>query len=51
VVLGDPAYYARFGFAQDPALSYPGPSPEYFQRLVLGGDMPNGVVEYSPAFA
>ena len=50
VVLGDPAYYARFGFAHDPALSYPGPPPEYFQRLVLNGDPARGVVEYSPAF-
>ena len=50
VVLGDPAYYARFGFAHDPALSYPGPPPEYFQRLVLGGEPRSGVVEYSPAF-
>jgi putative acetyltransferase len=50
VVLGEPAYYARFGFAHDPALSYPGPPPEYFQRLVLSGEPPSGVVEYSPAF-
>jgi len=50
VVLGDPAYYARFGFEHDPALSYPGPPPEYFQRLVLGGASPSGVVTYSPAF-
>jgi putative acetyltransferase len=50
VVLGDPAYYARFGFAHDPALSYPGPPPEYFQRLVLNGDAPGGIVAYSPAF-
>ena len=50
VVLGYPTYYARFGFAHDPALSYPGPPPEYFQRLVLDGTMPTGVVEYSAPF-
>lgn len=51
VVLGDPAYYARFGFAHDPALTYPGPPPEYFQRLVIGISDASGVVTYAPAFA
>ncbi len=50
VVLGNPAYYGRFGFGNDPALTYPGPSARYFQRLVLRGDPPTGVVEYAPAF-
>ncbi|MFN6934966.1 MAG: GNAT family N-acetyltransferase [Tsuneonella sp.] len=50
VLLGDPAYYCRFGFAHDPALTYPGPPPEYFQRLVLAGSPPNGTVAYAPAF-
>ena len=50
VLLGDPAYYARFGFEHDPRLEYPGPPPEYFQRLVLTGDAPTGVVSYAPAF-
>ena len=50
VLLGDPAYYRRFGFACDPALVYPGPSPEYFQRLVLAGPAPRGTVRYSDAF-
>ena len=50
VLLGDPAYYHRFGFTHDPALTYPGPPPEYFQRLVLAGASPNGVVQYAPGF-
>jgi putative acetyltransferase len=51
VVLGEPTYYARFGFAHDPALIYPGAFvPAYFQRLVLSGDPPAGVIGYSPAF-
>lgn len=51
VVLGEPGYYARFGFAHDPALTYPAAFiPEYFQHLVLGGDPPRGVVSYSAAF-
>lgn len=50
VVLGDPGYYRRFGFVHDPALCYPGPPAEYFQRLVLAGPAPSGVVRYAPAF-
>lgn len=50
VVLGDPAYYSRFGFEHDPKLTYPGPPPEYFQRLTLEGDQPQGTVSYAPAF-
>ena len=50
VVLGEPAYYRRFGFAHDPVLTYPGPPADYFQRLVLRGDAPRGVVSYSNAF-
>ena len=50
VVLGDPEYYARFGFACDPDLTFPGVPPEYFQRLRFGGPEPRGEVRYSPAF-
>ena len=50
VVLGEPEYYRRFGFEYDPALRYPGPPPEYFQRLVLSAEAPRGVVTYAPAF-
>ncbi|WP_242913795.1 GNAT family N-acetyltransferase [Brevundimonas pishanensis] len=34
VVLGDPAYYSRFGFTQDERFTYPGPPPEYFTVLI-----------------
>ncbi len=50
VLLGSPDYYGRFGFEHDPQLRYPGPPPEYFQRLVLDGPAPNGIVRYVPAF-
>ena len=50
VVLGDPAYYARFGFAHDPRLAYPGPPPEYFQRIVFAGPAPVGEVHYAAGF-
>ena len=50
VVLGDPAYYRRFGFEADPALYYEGVPPGYFMRLVLAGTAPSGRVDYHPGF-
>ncbi|HEX7711824.1 MAG TPA: N-acetyltransferase [Sphingomonadaceae bacterium] len=50
VVFGDPNYYARLGFAHDPALTCRGPHPEYLQRIVLAGDPPHGTVSFAPAF-
>ena len=50
VVLGDPAYYGRFGFVFDDRLRYPGPPAQYFQALVLAGPIPTGNVSYHPAF-
>lgn len=50
VVLGEPVYYGRFGFAATPALVYPGVPPQYFQALLLNGTMPSGTVAYHAAF-
>ena len=50
VLVGDPAYYARFGFERDPRLVYPRPGGEYLQRLILSGSGTGGVVRYAPAF-
>ncbi len=50
VLLGDPIYYRRFGFEHDPELKYPGAPPRYFQRLVLEGQSPHGIVRFAPAF-
>ena len=50
VVLGEPAYYARFGFRADPRLTFAGPPPEYFQLLAFGASAPAGPVAYHPAF-
>uniref|UniRef100_A0A9E7ZTV1 N-acetyltransferase n=1 Tax=Bosea sp. NBC_00436 TaxID=2969620 RepID=A0A9E7ZTV1_9HYPH len=50
VLLGAPAYYGRFGFANDPALVLEGVPPEYFMRLGFGGEMPAGTVRYHAAF-
>ncbi|MDM9626677.1 N-acetyltransferase [Rhizobium sp. S152] len=50
VVLGDPVYYARFGFNADGALQFPGVPQEYFQRLAFGDGELRGVVRYHSAF-
>ena len=50
VVLGDPAYYSRFGFGHDPDLTYPVPMPEAFQQLRFSGPHPTGEVIYHTAF-
>lgn len=50
VLLGNPEYYSRFGFVHDPALQYPGPPAEYFQRLVMHGSAPAGTVCFANAF-
>lgn len=51
VVLGEPQYYARFGFRHDPGVEFRGPPPEYFQVLALVGSvLPRGVVTYAAAF-
>ena len=50
VVLGEPAYYGRFGFVSDPDLRFAGAPPGYFQRLVFKGAPPTGAVGYHAAF-
>lgn len=50
VVLGDPAYYGRFGFKAHPGLELPHVPPEYFQALSFTGELPVGVVKYAAAF-
>lgn len=50
VVLGEPAYYARFGFRATSGLAYPGPPPEYFTALAFDGHAPRGTVAYHAAF-
>ena len=50
VVLGDPAYYGRFGYAAAPGLSYPGAPKPYFPALAFAGEPPTGEVRYHPAF-
>ncbi|MEL7313080.1 MAG: N-acetyltransferase, partial [Pseudomonadota bacterium] len=51
VLLGDPGYYERFGFAPMPNLVLPDVPSEYFQAICLSGSIPKGVVSYHPAFS
>jgi putative acetyltransferase len=50
VLLGDPTYYARFGFKHESALVLPDVPAEYFQALLFGSVLPCGVVSYHEAF-
>jgi putative acetyltransferase len=50
VVLGDPAYYGRFGFAAHSGLRLPDVPAEYFLALGLKQSVPTGTVAYHPAF-
>lgn len=50
VLVGEPGYYTRFGFAADPGLRYPGLPPEYFLALSLGGSRARGDVTYHEGF-
>jgi putative acetyltransferase len=51
VVLGDPNYYQRFGFENDPDVRYEGVPPEYFMRLSLDGSKASGNVAYHEGFS
>lgn len=50
MLVGDPAYYRRFGFRPEPGLTYPGVPPEYFMVVSLGGPVPTGVVTFHEGF-
>ena len=50
VLLGDPAYYGRFGFRTDPRLRLAGVPAEYFQARLLVGEWPDAEVRYHGAF-
>lgn len=54
-VLGDPAYYGRFGFSAETAAAFESPyAGPYFMALALMGDLESfagGKVDYARAFA
>ena len=50
VVLGDPQYYSKFGFKPELDLVFPSVPQEYFQSLLLSGNLPKGEVTYHKSF-
>ncbi|MFC4234733.1 GNAT family N-acetyltransferase [Thalassospira xianhensis] len=50
VVLGEPGYYSRFGFAPLPDLKLEGVPEQYFMARPLIDIVPVGNVDYDPAF-
>jgi len=53
-VLGDPAYYSRFGFSAERAAKFTSPyAGPHFMVLPLGTSLPTaeGKVDYAPAFS
>lgn len=50
VLIGDPAYYSRFGFKNDGRVTYGEVPQEFVLWLSLNGSTPNGEIKYRPAF-
>lgn len=50
VLVGDPNYYARFGFRNLPLLTLDGVPPANFMALPFGDDTAHGAVEFHEGF-
>ena len=50
VLVGDPQFYARFGFQQCGDATYPGVPAENVLCLALGDETPSGEIHHHPAF-
>lgn len=50
VLVGDPAFYGRFGFTTFPGLAYAGVPPQYVLALPLADDVPSGDIGSHEAF-
>lgn len=50
VLVGDPAFYTRFGFESNPALTVEGVPREFCLSLALGSSSARGNVQFHPAF-
>lgn len=50
LLVGDPAYYLRFGFRHSLSLTVEHVPPEYFMCLPLAGEIPHGAVTHHAAF-
>ena len=51
VLVGDPAYYSRFGFVADPSFRVDGIPPEVTLSIRLHPNTDQGAVQFHPAFA
>jgi putative acetyltransferase len=51
VLVGDPAFYRRFGFEHNPALRMEGVPSEVLLCLPMCEDMPEGDLKHHPAFS
>ena len=49
-LVGNPAFYERFGFKSDGMIVFKGLPARLVQRLLFVGDVPSGVLAYAPAF-
>lgn len=50
VLVGEPAYYRRFGFGTERDLQTPGVPREYLLARPLNGPVPSGIVAFHPGF-
>lgn len=50
VLVGDPNYYSRFGFASNAALTYQGLPQQYIQGLGFDGAEAKGEISFAPGF-
>ncbi len=50
VLVGDPGFYARFGFSSFPELTYPGVPQEYVLGIGFTQAEPHGAIEANSAF-
>ena len=50
VLVGDPAFYGRFGFRRHPGVVWRGVPDENVLCLLMSGEMPAGQVAHHPAF-
>ena len=50
MLVGEPGYYRRFGFRNQPQLVYPDIPPEYFMVLPFTDALPRGTVLFHEAF-
>lgn len=51
VVVGNPAYYKRFGFDNTDDMSHARVPPQYFMAIYFGDSRPQGVVTFDASFA